>query len=312
MRIDLHAHSTVSDGTDTPAELVAAAAAAGLDVVALTDHDTTAGWAEAVNALPTGLRLIRGAEFSCIAPDGRGGQVSVHLLGYLFDPASEAITAEQVRLRNERRMRLRAMAQRMAADGFPVDPDTLLGGLPPDSVAGRPHLARALVSAGVVDSVEEAFHRFLNTGAPYYLGRADTDVSTAVRMVRAAGGVAVLAHAAARRRGPVVAPAAIAELAAQGLAGVEVDHPDHTGDERAALRDLAVELGLLITGSSDYHGAHKRVSLGQETTDPQALERIEELAARSDVTAVTGATGWEPESSRVDPGSIPDQGGRVR
>jgi predicted metal-dependent phosphoesterase TrpH len=288
VRIDLHAHSSVSDGTDTPAEFVATAAAAGLDVVALTDHDTTAGWAEAVDALPAGLRLIRGAEFSCRAPGGSGGWVSVHLLGYLFDPASEVITAEQARLRDERRLRLRVMAQRMAADGLPVDPDALLGGLSPDAPAGRPHLARALVSAGVVESIEEAFHRFLNNAGPYYTGRADTDVRTAVRMVRAAGGVPVLAHAAARRRGPVVTPAVIAELAAEGLAGVEVDHPDHTGDERAALRDLAGALGLLITGSSDYHGANKTVSLGQETTDPEVLERIEELAAHSRVAAVTG------------------------
>jgi predicted metal-dependent phosphoesterase TrpH len=288
MRIDLHTHSTASDGTDTPAELVAAAAAAGLDVVALTDHDTTAGWAEAVEALPAGLRLIRGAEFSCIAPDGRGGRVSVHLLGYLFDPASEVIIAEQARLRDERRIRLGTMAQRMAADGFPVDPDTLFGGLMPDAPVGRPHLARALVSAGVVGSVDEAFHRFLNTGGPYFTGRADTDVSAAVRMVRAAGGVPVLAHAAARRRGPVIDPAVIAELAAEGLAGVEVDHPDHTGDDRAALRDLAAALGLLITGSSDHHGTNKTVMLGQETTDPEALERIEELAARSRVAAVAG------------------------
>lgn len=288
MRIDLHAHSTVSDGTDTPTELMAAAAAGGLDVVALTDHDTTAGWAEALDALPAGLRLIRGAEFSCLAPDGRGGRVSVHLLGYLFDSSSETIISEAARLRDERRARLRAMAERMAADGFPVDPDAVVAGLSPETPAGRPHLARVLVSAGVVGSVEEAFHRFLGSGGPYYLGRADTDVATAVRMVRAAGGVPVLAHPAARRRGPVIAPAVIAELAAHGLAGVEVDHPDHTGDERAALRDLAAALGLLITGSSDYHGANKTVSLGQEMTDPQVLERIEELAAGSRVTAVTG------------------------
>jgi 3',5'-nucleoside bisphosphate phosphatase len=287
MRIDLHAHSTASDGTDTPAELVAAAAAAGIDVLALTDHDTTEGWADAVDALPVGLRLIRGAEFSCIAPDGRGAHVSVHLLGYLFDPASEAIIAEQARLRTERRMRLRMMAQRMAADGLPVDPDELLAGLPPESPAGRPHLARALVSAGVVGSVDEAFRRFLHNRGPYYTGRVDTDVHAAIRMVRAAGGVAVLAHAAARRRGPVIDHSVIAELAAEGLAGVEVDHPDHADDDRAALRDLASALGLLITGSSDYHGTNKTVSLGQETTDPEALERIEELAARSRVAAVT-------------------------
>jgi predicted metal-dependent phosphoesterase TrpH len=288
VRIDLHAHSTASDGTDTPAELVATAAASGLDAVALTDHDTTAGWAEAVDALPAGLRLIRGAEFSCSASDGRGGGVSVHLLGYLFDPDAEVITAEQARLRDERRTRLRAMAERMAADGFPVDPDVLFAGLPPDASAGRPHLARALVSAGVVSSVAEAFHRFLNTGGPYYIGRANTDVRTAVRMVRAAGGVPVLAHPAADRCGPFVLPELITELAAEGLAGVEVDHPEHTGDERDGLRDLATALGLLITGSSDYHGANKTVLLGQETTDPEVLERIEELAARSGVPAVTG------------------------
>jgi predicted metal-dependent phosphoesterase TrpH len=264
------------------------AAAAGLDVVALTDHDTTAGWAEAVDALPAGLRLIRGAEFSCIAPDGRGGRVSVHLLGYLFDPAADAIITEQARLRDERRERLYAMAARMAADGFPVDADALLGELAPEAPAGRPHLARALMSAGVVESVEEAFRRFLCAGGPYYLGRADTEVRAAIGMVRAAGGVPVLAHPAARRRGPVVELEVIAELAAEGLAGVEADHPDHAGEERAALRDLAAALGLVITGSSDYHGSNKAVSLGQETTDPEVLDRIEELAACSRIAAVTG------------------------
>ncbi|MFY9805782.1 MAG: PHP domain-containing protein [Pseudonocardiaceae bacterium] len=288
MRIDLHVHSTASDGTDSPAELVELAAAAGLDVVALTDHDTTAGWTEAVDALPVGLRLIRGAEFSCIAPDGRGGKVPVHVLGYLFDPASEAIIAEQSRVRDERRVRLYAMAQHLAADGFPVNPDELLAGLPLQASAGRPHLAGALVSARVVDSVDEAFRRFLNNDGPYYTGRADTEVRAAIRIVRAAGGVPVLAHAAARRRGPVVDPAVIVELAAEGLAGVEVDHPDHTGDDRAALRDLAAALGLLVTGSSDYHGSNKTVSLGQETTGREALERIEELAASSRIAAVTG------------------------
>jgi 3',5'-nucleoside bisphosphate phosphatase len=288
LRIDLHAHSTSSDGTDSPAHLVAKAAAAELDVLALTDHDTTSGWAEAVEALPAGLRLIRGAEFSCIAPDGRGGQISVHLLGYLFDPTADAIIAEQARLRDERRQRLHAMAARIAADGFPLDADASLGSLPLEVPAGRPHLARALVSAGVVDSVDEAFQRFLRSGGPYYVGRADTEVRAALRMIRAAGGVAVLAHPAARRRGPVVEPEIIAELAAEGLAGVEVDHPDHAEQDRAALREHARALGLLITGSSDYHGTNKVVSLGQETTDPEVLERIEELAACSRVAAVTG------------------------
>ena len=290
MRIDLHAHSTASDGTDTPAQLMAAAAAAGLEVVALTDHDTTTGWAEAVEALPAGLRLIRGAEFSCDAPDGRGGRAPVHLLGYLFDPDANAIIAEQRRLRDERRARLHTMAARMAGDGFPIDPDALLGSLPPEAPAGRPHLARALVSAGVVSSVDEAFHRFLNFGGKYYLERADTDVCTAIQMVRGAGGVAVLAHPAARRRGPVIEHSVIAELAEQGLAGLEVDHPDQTAADRAALRDLASALDLIITGSSDYHGTNKTVSLGQETTDVESLERIEDLATANIGDAVSGAT----------------------
>lgn len=286
MRSDLHTHSTASDGTDSPAELVMAAATAGLDTVALTDHDTTSGWPAAVEALPRGMRLIRGAEFSCTAPDGRGGWLSLHLLGYLFDPDSPAIGEEQTRLREERRRRLRVMAERMAADGYPVDPDTLLADLPSDAPAGRPHLARWLVSAGVVDSVDEAFQRFLASGGRYYAGRADTEVHAAVRMVREAGGVPVLAHAFARTRGPVVTEDVIADLAEQGLAGLEVDHPDHTGPDRTRLRRLATELDLLATGSSDYHGTNKTVRLGQETTGGDVCDRIEALG--DGVGVVTG------------------------
>ncbi len=285
MRIDLHTHSSASDGTDSPADLVAAASAAGLDVVALTDHDTTSGWAPAVAALPPGLRLIRGAEFSCFGPDGRGGWLSLHLLGYLFDPDAPGIGTEQTRLRDERRRRLRVMAERMAADGYPVDSDALLAGLPADAPAGRPHLARGLVAAGVVGSVDEAFDRFLAAGGPYYAGRADTDVYTAVRMVREAGGVPVLAHAFASSRGAVLSEDAIADLAAAGLAGLEVDHPDHTPADRTRLSGLAAELDLLTTGSSDYHGGNKTVRLGQETTGAQACERIEALAAGVGVVA---------------------------
>ncbi|MQA15455.1 MAG: PHP domain-containing protein [Pseudonocardiaceae bacterium] len=285
VRIDLHTHSTASDGTDSPAELIAAAAAAGLDVMALTDHDTTSGWAQAVGALPAGMRLIRGAEFSCTAPDGRGGNLSLHLLGYLFDPESPAIGAEQTRLREERRRRLRVMAERMAADGYPVDPEVLLADLPADAPAGRPHLARWLVSAGVVSSVDEAFQRFLATGGRYYAGRADTDAHTAVRMVRHAGGVPVLAHPFAPGRGPVASEDVIAELVTEGLAGVEADHPDHTGPDRERLRGLAAELDVLTTGSSDYHGHNKAVRLGQETTCTEACERIEAMASGVGVVA---------------------------
>ena len=130
-RIDLHTHSTASDGTDSPAGLVAAARDAGLDVLAITDHDTTSGWDAASAVLPEGMRLVRGAEFSCVSPTGRGDRdVSVHLLGYLFDPEHEAIVAEQVRLRAERRDRLHRITGKMAADGYPVDADTVLALLP--------------------------------------------------------------------------------------------------------------------------------------------------------------------------------------
>ncbi|RZS44240.1 hypothetical protein EV193_101115 [Herbihabitans rhizosphaerae] len=287
MRIDLHAHSTASDGTDTPAQLVANAAAVGLDAVAITDHDTTAGWAEAAAALtsiqPSGLRLVRGAELSCESPDGRGGRCTVHVLAYLFDPESEAVVAEHARSRADRRVRLHRMAGMMAADGFPIDPDALLGALPEDSTAGRPHLATALMRAGVVGSVGEAFSRFLGSAGGYYVAMKKTPVLDAIEMITAAGGVTVLAHAFAHRRGPTVTAEVIADLAAAGLAGVEVDHPDHEPAVRDELRAIAGRLDLLITGSSDYHGSNKTVRLGQETTAPEMLDALAERAKGVDV-----------------------------
>jgi len=279
LRIDLHAHTTVSDGTDDPAGLVAAAAAAGVDVLGLTDHDNTGGWDAAAAALPPGMRLVRGAEFSCVSHTGRDERpVSVHLLGYLFDPDHAAIVAEQVRLRREREHRLHRMIERMAADGYPVDAETVFAYLPEGASGGRPHLARALVAAGVVGSVNEAFATLLHNGSPYYLPRSDTPVATAIAMVRAAGGVAVFAHPLARRRGRVVEPDVLAELVTVGLGGVEVDHPDHSAQDRALLRGLAGDLGLIVTGSSDYHGTNKTTQLAAETTDPRAFE---ELVARA-------------------------------
>ncbi|WP_445185647.1 PHP domain-containing protein [Pseudonocardia sp. Cha107L01] len=274
MRIDLHTHSSRSDGTDDPADLVRIAADASIDVLALTDHDTTAGWAEATKAKPDGLRLVRGAELSCVSPDGRGGRVSVHLLAYLFDPEHAAVVTEQTRLRAERRVRLVKMVTRMAEDGYPVDPATFLDRFPPDLPAGRPHLARALVDEGVVGSVNEAFQSLLNNSSRYYLPRADTPVDAAIEMITSAGGVCVFAHPLARRRGRVVELSVIADLAGAGLAGVEVDHPDHDAPDRATLRGLAAELGLVATGSSDYHGTNKTTPIAAETTDPEMFERL--------------------------------------
>ena len=279
MRIDLHAHSTASDGTDSPAGLVAAAAKAGLDVVAITDHDTTAGWAPAAEALPPGLSLVPGAELSTISVDPvTGRHVSVHLLAYLFDPGSAALVAEQTRLRSERRWRLRVMAERMAADGLPVDPDEVMSLLPEDGSAGRPHLAQALVRAGLVSSVNEAFGSYLGNGSGYFVARQDTMVEDAIDMIADAGGVTVIAHPFAYTRGATITVDVLAGLAERGLTGVEVDHPNHDEETRVQLHGLAGELGLVRTGSSDYHGTNKTIELGDETTDPAALE---ELVARS-------------------------------
>jgi predicted metal-dependent phosphoesterase TrpH len=272
VRIDLHTHSTASDGTDSPAELVRKAADAGLDVVAITDHDTTAGWAEAEAARPAGLALIRGMEMSCVGRGVDGYPVSVHLLAYLFDPADSGFATERERLRAERVERLRAMAEQMAADGLPIDPDAVLAAAGP--AAGRPHLARALVEAGVVPSVNAAFADLLASDGPYYVEKADTPLRRAVEMIARAGGVSVLAHGRARSRGRLLDLQEVRDLAPHGLGGLEVDHPDHSPRDRAILRELAGECGLLATGSSDYHGANKTLGLGECTTDPAQFEKL--------------------------------------
>jgi predicted metal-dependent phosphoesterase TrpH len=263
MRIDLHTHSTASDGTDRPSAVMAAAAAAGLDVVAITDHDTTGGWDEALAARPPGLTVVPGVEFSCVQVEGDGRRVSLHLLAYLVDPNDAAVQAEWERLRESRRTRGRAMVDNLAADGY--------------GSVGRPHLARALVDSGVLPDVDTAFRDLLSSRQRYYVRKADTDVFEAVRLIRAAGGLPVFAHPIARRRGPIVSDETIAELAAAGLVGLEVDHPDHDMDDRAHAAALARDLGLIGTGSSDYHGSNKTTMLGARLTDPEAYERLMSL-----------------------------------
>ncbi|MEV4616002.1 PHP domain-containing protein [Kitasatospora sp. NPDC049258] len=270
MRIDLHAHSNASDGTDSPAELVAAAVAAGLDVVALTDHDTVAGHAEAAEALTgTRLTLVPGAELSCHT-DG----VSLHLLAYLFDPAEPAFAAERELVRNDRFRRGRAIVERCRELGAPISWEQVERIAGAGSV-GRPHIASALVEAGVVATVSDAFTaEWLANGGRADVRKHETDPVTAVRLVRAAGGVPVFAHPGAAKRGDTVSDQVIADLAAAGLAALEVDHTDHDEPTRARLRGLAAELGLLTTGSSDYHGHRKTVRLGEYTTDPAVYEAL--------------------------------------
>ncbi|MFE1287604.1 PHP domain-containing protein [Streptomyces sp. NPDC058751] len=269
MRIDLHAHSTASDGTDTPAELVRGAAAAGLDVVALTDHDTTRGHAEAVAALPEGLTLVTGAELSC-----RIDGISMHMLAYLFDPEDADLLAERELVRDDRVPRAQGMIARLRELGVPITWEQVAR-IAGDGSVGRPHVASALVELGVVDSVSDAFtEQWLADGGRAYVPKHETDPFEAVRLVKAAGGVTVFAHPAAAKRGRTVPESVIAELAGAGLDGIEVDHMDHEPATRARLRGLASELGLLVTGSSDYHGGRKTCVLGEFTTDPEVYGEI--------------------------------------
>lgn len=273
MRIDLHVHSNASDGTDTPAEVVRRAHAAGLDVFALTDHDTQAGIAEARAALPAGLTLVPGMELSCWL-DGR----SVHLLGYLFDPGDSALAAETERVRDDRTYRARAMVDRLAALGTGVTWDqvaAIAGG----AVVGRPHIARALAQAGAVETPADAFtDEWIGDGGRAFVERYAPDLPRAVTLVRAAGGVPVLAHP--RSPGYEVGDEVIAGLAEQGLAGVEVFHLDHDQAEREKLSQLAGSLGLISTGGSDDHGSYNEHGLGAETTPEQEYERLLALAGQ--------------------------------
>ncbi|MFG2797490.1 PHP domain-containing protein [Streptomyces pseudovenezuelae] len=269
MRVDLHCHSTASDGTDTPAELVRNAAAAGLDVVAITDHDTTRGYGEAVAALPAGLTLVTGAELSC-----RIDGVSLHMLAYLFDPEEPELLAERELVRDDRVPRARGMVARLQELGVPVTWEQVAR-IAGDGSVGRPHVATALVELGVVASVDDAFTGdWLADGGRAYVEKHETDPFEAIRLVKGAGGVTVFAHPGAGKRGRTVPEAAIAEMAAAGLDGIEVDHMDHDADTRVRLRGLAADLGLLVTGSSDYHGSRKTVALGEYTTDPEVYGEI--------------------------------------
>ncbi|MCL2463651.1 MAG: PHP domain-containing protein [Micrococcales bacterium] len=270
MRIDLHTHSSASDGTQCPAALVRAAVAAGLDVVALTDHDTTAGWDRATAAAQAaGIALVRGTEVSA-----RSGRISVHLLSYLQNPAAQPLADELARMVDSRAHRAQRMVQALARD-VPITWQQVLdqaGG----AVVGRPHIADVLVANGVVPSRDVAFATLLHSRGPYYEPYYAPDAAQAVAAIRAAGGVPVFAHPGAEHRGRIVADEVFDELAAAGLAGLEVDHRDNDEHQRVRLSAIAARLGLLVTGSSDYHGAGKLNRLGENLTSASGLAAIEE------------------------------------
>ena len=276
MRIDLHTHSTVSDGTLSPAGVIAAAAAAELDVVALTDHDNLAGWSEAAAAARSyGLEFVPGVELSC-RWYGVEPSISLHLLAYWVDPDHAGLQAELARVRDGREQRARKMVDLMRADGIDVTWEEVqeyaAGG-----TVGRPHLAQALIRRGLVATVSEAFGASM-LGARWRVPKPDIDVFRALTLVRDAGGVSVFAHPQASSRGRIVPESLIVELAAHGLDGLEADHEDHTPEQRARVRALADQLNLVATGSSDFHGANKPTPIGANLTDPDAYAALRAAA----------------------------------
>ena len=267
MRADLHVHSTASDGTDPPAEVMRRAARAGLDVVALTDHDTVAGHAEA-RAAAGPVTLLPGMELSC-----RLAGRSLHLLAYLFDPDQPELAAELARIRDDRVLRARAMVDKLAGLGVDVSWGQVAA-IAGQAVVGRPHIARAMADSGAIASPREAFTRdWIADGGRAYVGRYALDPVRAIDLVRAAGGVTALAHPRAGRD-TWVTNEQITRLAAVGLAGLEVFHPDQSEAERARLIALAHDLALVPTGGSDDHGSLTGYRLGGETTSAEAYQDL--------------------------------------
>jgi predicted metal-dependent phosphoesterase TrpH len=271
MRADLHVHSNASDGTDPPAEVMRRAALAGLDVVALTDHDTVAGHAQARQALPGALILVPGMELSGRLDDPARGSMSLHLLAYLFDPDDPELATETRRIRDDRVLRAQAMVDRLIDLGVPISWEDIAA-VAGTAVVGRPHIARAMAASGAIASPEQAFTPdWIADGGRAYVGRYALDPVRAIALVRSAGGVAVLAHPRADRA-LLVSDAQIAELAAAGLAGVEVFHPDQP--DPASLLGLTRDLGLIATGGSDDHGSLTGHRIGSHIAAADAYERL--------------------------------------
>ncbi|WP_394552551.1 PHP domain-containing protein [Agromyces sp. MMS24-JH15] len=266
---DLHVHSTVSDGTVEPADLLAEAAAVGLEAIALTDHDSTAGWAHAAGAVAaTGVALIPGIELTT-----REAYTSVHLLGYLLDPHDPGLLAETARIRESRLTRAEEIVRRIARD-YDLDWDDVLAQTAEGATVGRPHIADALVARGHVPTRSDAFAGILHPRTGYVQPHYAPDPLTGIRLIRAAGGVPVLAHPGTRGADRVLPDERMARLVDAGLFGLEIDHPENRPDALPRLRRLAERFGLAITGSSDYHGAGKPNRLGERRTSEDVVRRI--------------------------------------
>lgn len=272
MRIDLHTHSNRSDGTDTPAGLVHAAAELELTVVALTDHDATVGWDEAAEAADqAGIELVRGIEISTKL-DG----TSVHLLGYEFDPTHPALLAELDKVLRSREQRVPQVVRLLADQGMPITLEEVQAQAEGAPAIGKPHIADALVEAGHIAHRDDAFHGLLDDQGSANVEKYGIPLAQAIELLQDAGGTVVIAHPWARESIEVLTPEALAGLVESGLDGIEVDHNDHAPTVRAQLRQIAADLDLAVTGSSDYHGTGKgpEFFLGCNTTAPDQFERL--------------------------------------
>ncbi len=279
--IDLHTHTTCSDGTDSPLALVKKAASSGITVLGLTDHDSTAGWTDAVASLHGNLQLALGAEVSCLTEDG----VSVHMLGLLFDGENQPLQQLLADSRDTRIPRMKKMLENLQGAGFDITLDDVAAATPPGATLGRPHLADALVAKKIIASRDEAFAGLINNESPHYVSHFAPTPEESIKAIRAAGGVAVIAHPFASRRGQTLTPESFNSLVAAGLNGIEVFHRDQSEEERAQLLEIARELDLAITGSSDYHGTGKLNQLGENTTAAAEWERLESMASHRRVVS---------------------------
>jgi predicted metal-dependent phosphoesterase TrpH len=271
--IDLHTHSVESDGTNTVTANVELAIARGLAGIAITDHDTTAGYAEAATASAgTDLRIVPGIEFSA---EYEGA--SLHVLAYWVDPADPALVEELRRLTDTRFRRGELMIEKLRDLGYDISFDRVRA-IAGDDLIARPHIAQAMVEAGIVATEREAFDRFISDGGIAYVPKHALAPTDALRLIRAAGGVCVLAHPAMWKGNGAVPDTLIEEMSAAGMGGLEVDHPDHDDEARAHYRELATRLDLVPTGASDCHGARYDYRLGSETTP---LELVAELERRA-------------------------------
>ncbi len=272
--IDLHTHTTASDGTDSPFTLVKKALATGVKTLGITDHDSTAGWSEAISAMQPQIELVLGAEISCLTDDG----ISVHMLGLLFDGENFGMQEMLAQSRDTRLPRMRKMVSLLQTDGFDITLDDVYQAAPDQATIGRPHLADALVNKKIVASRDEAFSELLHNESKYYVTHAAPTPIEAIKTIKSAGGVAVIAHPFASRRGQILTADTFQELVTAGLDGIEVHHRDQNDSERSVLTSIARELHLAITGSSDYHGTGKLNALAENTTDPTEWEALESRA----------------------------------